>query len=52
VACQTPDSEKLQKAGITQSEQDKHRAEQVKAVFTAAFDDYMKFGFPGDEREL
>ncbi|PLW31674.1 hypothetical protein PCASD_10903 [Puccinia coronata f. sp. avenae] len=49
VACQTPDSEKLQKAGIKQSEQDKHRAEQVKAVFTAAFDDYMKFGFPGDE---
>ncbi|PLW40231.1 hypothetical protein PCANC_17957 [Puccinia coronata f. sp. avenae] len=39
----------LQKLGLKQSDQDKQRAEAVKAAFTGAFDDYMKFGYPGDE---
>ncbi|KAI9611319.1 hypothetical protein KEM48_004561 [Puccinia striiformis f. sp. tritici PST-130] len=40
---------KLQQPGIKQTEQDKQRAEEVKTAFTGAFDDYMKYGFPGDK---
>ncbi|WAR61832.1 hypothetical protein PtB15_12B524 [Puccinia triticina] len=47
VVCQAPP--KLQKSGLKQSDQDKQRAEEVKTAFAGAFDDYMKFGFPGDE---
>ncbi|KAI7945419.1 hypothetical protein MJO29_011807 [Puccinia striiformis f. sp. tritici] len=49
VVCQAQAPLKLQKPGIKQTEQDKQRAEEVKTAFTGAFDDYMKYGFPGDE---
>ncbi|KAI7945547.1 hypothetical protein MJO29_011935 [Puccinia striiformis f. sp. tritici] len=49
IVCQAQAPLKLQQPGIKQTEQDKQRAEEVKTAFTGAFDDYMKYGFPGDK---
>lgn len=49
---QVPARVQIQKAGIAQSEQDKQRAGQVKLAFSKAFDDYLQFGFPADERSF
>lgn len=39
----------IQVPDIKQSDQARQRAEEVKAAFSTAFDEYMKYGFPGDE---
>ncbi|MBW0505930.1 hypothetical protein O181_045645 [Austropuccinia psidii MF-1] len=41
--------QRVQKTNLTQTEEAKRRAVEVKGAFLQAFNDYMTFGFPADE---